>query len=39
MTDEELDKLIEALEMGAATEEQQRQAAKLLEELLNKEPP
>jgi len=35
MTDEEFDKLIEALEMGAATEEQQRE---LLEELLNKEP-
>jgi len=36
MTDEELDKLIAALEKGAATEEQQRQAAELLEELLDK---
>jgi len=36
MTDDEFDKLIAALEKGAATEEQQRQAAELLEELLDK---
>lgn len=36
MTDDEFDKLLRALEMGAATEEQQRQAAELLEEILDK---
>ena len=35
-TDEEFDKLIAALEKGAATEEQQRQAAELLEEWFDK---
>jgi len=30
MTDEEIDKLIEALEKGEATKEQQRQTAELL---------
>lgn len=36
MTDDEFDKLIAALEKGAATEEQQREAAELLEEFFDK---
>ena len=36
MTDDEFDKLLAALELGAATEEQQRQAAELLEEMFDK---
>lgn len=36
MTDDEFDKLIAALELGVATEEQQQQAAELLEEMLDK---
>ena len=36
MTEEEFDKLLAALELGAATEEQQRQAAELLEEMFDK---
>jgi hypothetical protein len=36
MTDDDLDKLIEALEKGIATEEQQRLAAELLEKWIPK---